>query len=109
MYNIFTIIKQKINDILFPNTVVHNFDWEDIIRDEKRIRDRNENFNKKYPSVPSFFPKDWTCSICINEIEYKDQYKMLGCHHYFHENCIKLWIVDRENSKCPMCKKSVLL
>ena len=109
MYTIFSIIKQKINEIVSPTIVIHNFYWEDIIRDEQRIKERNEKFDNKYPSVPSFFPKEWICPICIHNIEYQDQYKMLGCHHYFHEKCIKLWIVDRENNKCPMCKKSILL
>jgi hypothetical protein len=37
--------------------------------------------------------KDVVCSICIGELQVGDISYKLACSHYFHQECIKEWIV----------------
>lgn len=42
------------------------------------------------------------CSICLNNIEEKEQYIIPECKHKFHTNCIMTWFRMGHN-KCPLC------
>ncbi len=42
------------------------------------------------------------CIICQDNIEENDIIRTIECSHFFHINCIDIWLV--ENKKCPMCK-----
>lgn len=46
--------------------------------------------------------EEFTCSICISEFNAGDVVRKLICRHYFHHECIKLWIVRQQ--VCPNCK-----
>ncbi|KAL4429059.1 hypothetical protein ABPG74_022145 [Tetrahymena malaccensis] len=48
------------------------------------------------------------CSICLIEYE-KDEIVIVlpKCKHYFHQDCIKLWL--QSNSKCPFCRDNIIL
>jgi glutaredoxin-related protein len=41
------------------------------------------------------------CSICLEELPFF----MTECGHFFHENCIVLWMKKREN--CPNCNHTI--
>lgn len=45
---------------------------------------------------------EFTCSICISEFSPGDQVRKLVCKHYFHHDCIKLWLARQQ--LCPNCK-----
>lgn len=47
--------------------------------------------------------EDRCCSICIEEFIKDDRVRVLSCGHFFHSDCIKLWLVER-HAVCPMCK-----
>ena len=42
------------------------------------------------------------CSICLDNIKIGEKYIILPCIHFFHENCIKKWM--NEKNTCPLCK-----
>ena len=46
-----------------------------------------------------------TCVICLEYFgdELLTVAQIASCKHYFHINCIKLWL-ERENT-CPICRK----
>jgi len=46
------------------------------------------------------------CAICICEYEAGDQVRLLPCQHYFHGDCIDVWL--RKNKACPMCKQDIV-
>ena len=47
------------------------------------------------------------CSICLEQIEKKDEIKkLLNCNHYFHKSCIDTW--SRTNNTCPLCRKNII-
>ena len=108
MIDLIRRLHSRIYNYFFPNNVTDSFAWEDLVHEEREIRERELDFNEKYPSVKSFCPKDWTCSVCINNIEHTDKYKMLTCNHYFHEECITIWVVNTQKNKCPICKKRIM-
>lgn len=46
--------------------------------------------------------EEFTCSICISEFQNGDTVRKLVCRHYFHHECIRMWIVRQQ--VCPNCK-----
>ncbi|KAL3512219.1 hypothetical protein ACH5RR_024936 [Cinchona calisaya] len=42
------------------------------------------------------------CSICQEEYEADDEMGKLNCGHYFHMQCIKKWLSQK--NACPICK-----
>ncbi|XP_010314223.1 ring finger domain-containing protein isoform X1 [Solanum lycopersicum] len=42
------------------------------------------------------------CSICQEEYEADDEMGKLGCGHFYHIDCIKQWLMHKNN--CPVCK-----
>ncbi len=51
--------------------------------------------------------KESDCIICLddNNIDIEIQ---LECNHKFHEKCLKYWIIDYENTTCPICRDEIL-
>ncbi|CAK7337701.1 unnamed protein product [Dovyalis caffra] len=48
--------------------------------------------------------EDEPCCICQEEYADEDDLGKLRCGHDFHFNCIKKWLVEKNN--CPICKKT---
>lgn len=47
------------------------------------------------------------CSICLNDFNYNQKVKLLGCGHYYHTECIKQWLTKER--KCPYCQSPFTL
>ena len=45
------------------------------------------------------------CSICMEEVNIGEQVTDLPCHHWFHEQCITMWL--GEHDTCPHCRKGI--
>ncbi|KID83179.1 Zinc finger, RING/FYVE/PHD-type [Metarhizium guizhouense ARSEF 977] len=45
------------------------------------------------------------CSICTDEIKVRQTVVVLPCKHWFHENCVVLWL--REHNTCPVCRNPI--
>ena len=43
-----------------------------------------------------------TCTICLDNIQCKESFVVLPCHHVFHHECAKKWF--RVGHTCPTCK-----
>ncbi|KAI7986489.1 putative E3 ubiquitin-protein ligase RHG1A [Camellia lanceoleosa] len=52
----------------------------------------------------SQFPTEmeWKCSICQEDYEADDEMGKLECGHFYHIDCIKQWLVQKNT--CPICK-----
>ena len=48
------------------------------------------------------------CTICLEKIKKNDEVCLTLCKHLFHFICLKLYILDNLNSKCPLCKYDFL-
>lgn len=42
------------------------------------------------------------CSICIDEMKVGETAVFLPCKHWFHEDCVVLWL--KEHNTCPVCR-----
>ena len=49
-------------------------------------------------------PEDETCAICMEQLRKYPSVK-LACRHYFHEECVKTWLIRK--AKCPFCNIDV--
>jgi hypothetical protein len=45
------------------------------------------------------------CSICLEEYKKNDNINVLKCNHIFHNNCLKMWLLN--NNTCPLCRWSL--
>lgn len=42
------------------------------------------------------------CSVCKDEFDLESQLVKLPCNHYFHGECLKPWLQQRNS--CPTCR-----
>jgi len=55
-----------------------------------------------YKNSDVYFRKEKIlCSICLND-KTDNIIRKLVCNHFFHINCIEMWLSD--NNNCPMCR-----
>ncbi|GAO15751.1 uncharacterized protein UV8b_00929 [Ustilaginoidea virens] len=45
------------------------------------------------------------CSICIDEMKEGETAVFLPCKHWFHEDCVVLWL--KEHNTCPVCRTPI--
>jgi len=46
-----------------------------------------------------------SCPVCLDKYNEDEELVELDCHHYYHEKCIKDWLIN--NRSCPMCREDV--
>ncbi|CAD2214449.1 putative zinc finger protein [Angomonas deanei] len=44
------------------------------------------------------------CSICLEEFGEKELVKRLTCGHYFHRQCLRMWLA--RSWSCPICRRN---
>ncbi|KAK4148989.1 hypothetical protein C8A00DRAFT_38419 [Chaetomidium leptoderma] len=45
------------------------------------------------------------CTICIDDINKGDEVSVLPCKHWYHGECVILWL--KEHNTCPICRKPI--
>lgn len=45
------------------------------------------------------------CPICIDDMKEGDTAVFLPCKHWFHEDCVVLWL--KEHNTCPICRTAI--
>jgi hypothetical protein len=45
------------------------------------------------------------CTICIDEIKKGDEVLVLPCKHWYHGQCVTLWL--KEHNTCPICRMPI--
>lgn len=45
------------------------------------------------------------CTICIEELKEGDMAAFLPCKHWFHADCVVLWL--KEHNTCPICRSPI--
>ena len=45
------------------------------------------------------------CSICMDPVELGTEVTVLPCKHWFHYNCIELWL--NQHNTCPHCRRGI--
>ena len=46
------------------------------------------------------------CSICLDNISFRQHVRSLGCNHAFHKKCIDNWF--KRNRRCPICRSEAV-
>ena len=46
------------------------------------------------------------CSICLDNISFRQHVRTLGCNHAFHKKCIDNWF--KRDRRCPICRSEVV-
>ena len=61
------------------------------------------------PTVKADVAHDTPCIICSDDIKPGNEILILKCNgrHYFHEQCIKTWLVRRLS--CPICRQENII
>ena len=68
--------------------------------------EKNPNIKLDMPSILfNKEHKDYTCTICGDEIELNRNIVNLECSHIFHTECISEWI--QYKAECPICRKMI--
>ena len=49
------------------------------------------------------------CSICHEEFAINTIVKILPCKHFFHRDCLSEWVISNRKSKCPLCRKNIII
>lgn len=71
----------------------------------ERTKIKIKDINNESPNLKLYKLVKPTCSICLDEIDFKDGLKIRSCGHIFHKDCIKEWVDKRNN--CPLCRTVV--
>ena len=45
------------------------------------------------------------CTVCIDEVKIDDEVIFLPCKHWFHEECVTMWL--KEHNTCPICRTPI--
>ncbi|KAL4780382.1 hypothetical protein BJX76DRAFT_48826 [Aspergillus varians] len=45
------------------------------------------------------------CSICMDTVKVGDEVTMLPCTHWFHPQCIEMWL--NQHNTCPHCRRGI--
>jgi hypothetical protein len=48
------------------------------------------------------------CSICLDD-ENKNKMVETPCHHFFHKECLDVWLKADTKSSCPYCRQEIKL
>lgn len=69
--------------------------------DKSNIQEDNNSTDNHFTTL-TFNSEE--CSICLDEIQYKDVY-ILPCLHIYHKDCISHWFNKKKEYLCPICRK----
>jgi len=83
---------------------------EDIIFEQKKKFILRKNKNKKYnfkklKKIVLYIFNKFFWDYYYNESKLIGKYAILKCGHFFHAECINLWI--NEGKKCPICRQHI--
>ncbi len=81
-----------------------NFPFEKYLEYQSKLLDFN--FLEQKVKVYSSSPESKKCVVCFKSFEKKDRITECGNGHYYHLNCMKLWLENQK--KCPICDVVIL-
>jgi len=85
--------------ILFFYKFLKYFKKKNVSKINKSKLLRKESYDSELSSLD-----DDDCIICLNKIDFsKDDFIILSCNHYYHQNCIESWFKYKKDNRCPIC------
>ena len=118
------VVQDAFNEALLNIPLIYLLDPQDAVSQEVvhgfmepvRINLTDSEFSKistkvmskKLKKVIGKHDEDVTCSICLEDIRFKQHCKILKCNHVFHKKCISRWLMNEcEKPTCPCCRADV--
>ena len=74
-----------------------------LVKTNKNAKRKIYNYNLYFKDKGAKDSNIRNCVICFENINYENLI-ILKCDHYFHEGCIKKWLV--RNLNCPICRNN---
>lgn len=77
----------------------------------REVMSNQLDFSTSVNTIPVFVAEGnvGECSICMDDITDKDEFRRLPCsdtvNHCFHKDCIDKWL--RSNNTCPNCRSKL--
>ena len=70
------------------------------------------NSFKKFKKVPFgslIFQQGLDCGVCMERFRNQQLVVQLKCFdsHIFHKDCLKSWVLDHNQTKCPYCFQDI--
>jgi len=93
---------QQNYDFVIENFVFHNLNNSNNFIN---INDYNIFQKKKFCDLENSEKNNNQCSICLDEYKNNDLVTILKCKHFFHDSCIKKWLLYKSKF-CPICRRS---
>ncbi|XP_063932237.1 E3 ubiquitin-protein ligase RFWD3-like isoform X2 [Zophobas morio] len=107
------IIGERTNSITEASSV-RNVPGEEIISKTTSSQEKGKDFQKnlkRTSRAKEYISKDDidSCSICLQNFTSSGNHRpfVSPCGHVFGENCLKMWVVERKQRTCPLCKCKV--
>ena len=76
--------------------------------EDEEIHLNDEVFQDKIQIITHDNNSEIECSICNDIINKDEQYAKTKCDHIYHEECIKIWLLDKcRIPTCPVCRKDI--
>ena len=75
---------------------------DNIIIEQKN---KNRFNNEKLKKVIKYIFKKYFWDYYFNEPKFLRKYALFKCGHFFHSDCINIWI--NEERKCPICRQHI--
>lgn len=104
------ILTSPIQFFIIMKLQVFIFNLIDLYRRYRNYLYSMKNFVKKYPALSTeetLNYRDEKCCICWEALPTKKCSK-ISCGHVHHIKCIRTWILNNTDTKCPLCNQVFL-
>ncbi|KAH6856778.1 hypothetical protein B0I37DRAFT_306325 [Chaetomium sp. MPI-CAGE-AT-0009] len=116
-------LQQLLNTLYNPASAVHGdavFTQEALDRIVTQLMEASPQTNAAPPATQAAIEKlekkrvddamlggegKAECTICIDEINKGDEVSVLPCKHWYHGECVILWL--KEHNTCPICRMPI--
>jgi len=75
-------------------------------RKDKFSKGEVQDILKLFKASVSSLQEDFSCAICLDSADRKQQYVRLDCKHEYHSRCLRLWL-SRGGRRCPLCNREI--
>ncbi|MHA1284618.1 MAG: RING finger domain-containing protein [Promethearchaeota archaeon] len=81
-----------------------NFPFEKYLEYQEKLMELN--FIEQKLTILGKNINQNTCPLCLKSFNNEDQISDCGNGHYYHLNCLKIWLENQK--KCPICDTNIL-
>ena len=102
-----TCFTRNYGDARSTNVPAEEASYEELLawcKEREEDAPMNDMKADRFPTRLSNVKVRTSCSICLDDYQRGDTIMTLNCLHYFHESCIREWILKSRGLVCPVCQ-----